>query len=299
MHVVSHLTSLLLLVTLGGVTSFQTLTTSKVSGYTHLSKGTTELKYHLNKEERKLKLKELYSVAGDNSDDGLSPELDSESILKYGASLVTQLSLIYGFFSLLDFGVDKTGVEIPFIANGILFFALSIKSRVFNPLANSRPNTDNLETDNAPQRIMPSWTPPGIVFPIMWVLIIGPLRAYTSAMVFDANGGSYADLSIMSLMLHLSIGDIWNTVNNVERRYGASVIGVLMVWLSAANASYQYYQVSPDAGQLLGLSLIWLTVASSLIVQTWRLNPSADNELDPLYPIVSEQSQTKLIWFEE
>ena len=119
---------------------------------------------------------------------------------------------------------------------------------------------------------MPSWTPPGFIFPIVWLLIIGPIRAVSSSLVYSVTG-QYACVPILSLMLHLSIGDVWNTINNVERRYGTSVVGVIMVWLSAAFAAYQYYQVSPLAGKLLSLPLIWLSIASSLIIRTWQLNP--------------------------
>jgi hypothetical protein len=37
-------------------------------------------------------------------------------------------------------------------------------------------------------------------------------------MVYKANGGVYASKAILSLMLYLSIGDVWNFINNVERR---------------------------------------------------------------------------------
>ena len=47
----------------------------------------------------------------------------------------------------------------------------------------------------------------------------------------------------MAFILHLTIGDVWNTINNTEKRYGASVIGVLIVLASAVNASIQYYKV--------------------------------------------------------
>ena len=143
---------------------------------------------------------------------------------------------------------------------------------------------------------MPSWTPPGPVFPIVWLLIIGPLRAFTSAMVYNTVG-LYACPAILSLALHLSIGDTWNTVNNVERRYGVAVVGVLCVWLSKANAAYNYFQVIPLAGKLLGLSLVWLTIASALVTRTWQLNPDPETgKPEPLYPVTGKAA-TKFAWF--
>ena len=68
----------------------------------------------------------------------------------------------------------------------------------------------------------------------MWLLIIGPLRAYSAALVVSTTG-SFLTLPTMAFMLHLTVGDIWNTINNTEKRYGASVVGVLFVLMSAAN----------------------------------------------------------------
>ncbi|KAL3898748.1 MAG: hypothetical protein SGARI_006606, partial [Bacillariaceae sp.] len=185
-------------------------------------------------------------------------------------------------------------------------------SRVLNPLNNQRPApaTKELESsgdggkdsavDEPPPRKMPTWTPPGVVFPIVWLLIIGPLRAVSSCLVYQSTG-HYATKAFFTLMAHLSIGDIWNTINNKERRYGTSVVGVLTVWASAAAAAYQYYQVSPLAGKLLSLPLIWLTIASSLIVRTWQLNPDPNTgKTESLIPTTTnaEKTITKLVWFE-
>ena len=148
------------------------------------------------------------------------------------------------------------------------------------------------------RRQMPSWTPPGIVFPIVWLLIIGPIRAVTTSMVY-ATVGSYASIPILSLALHLSIGDVWNTINNVERRFGVAVTGVFAVWWSKAHAAYQYRLVHPVAGAVLGATLIWLTIASALVTATWRLNPDPDTGLlEPLYPVTGKAT-TKFAWFSQ
>mmetsp|Transcript_9080 Transcript_9080/g.12069 ORF Transcript_9080/g.12069 Transcript_9080/m.12069 type:complete len:313 (+) Transcript_9080:165-1103(+) len=228
-----------------------------------------------------------------------SPEGDSvdvEAITKYGVALATQVSLFYGFFTLLDTAVASTGFDVPFGVNVALFYIMSLRSRIFNPLSNKRPDVKTMEAEGAMKRNMPSWTPPGVVFPIMWILIIGPLRAVSSAMVYDVTQ-SYVDPAILAFAIHLSIGDVWNTINNVERRYGAAVSGVACVWLSKANTAYQYNQVSTTAGQLMSIPLVWLTVASALVASTWQLNPDEQTgEVDPLYPVAGKAS-TEFAWF--
>ena len=225
-------------------------------------------------------------------------KLDVDALAKYSTALATQMALFAGIFKATDYALTLAPFQVPFAVNCVLFWMVALRSRVLNPLNNSRPKTDNLETEGSAKRNMPTWTPPGFIFPIMWILIIGPIRAATTAMVYNVTG-SYANIAILSLMLHLSIGDCWNSVNNVERRYGASVVGGLLVWLSNAHAAYQYSQVSPVAGQLLCIPLVWLTVASALIIRTWQLNPDPQSgEPYPLYP-VEGQAKTDFVWFQK
>jgi benzodiazapine receptor len=224
-------------------------------------------------------------------------EFDTGAVLKYGAALAIQMTLFFIAFTGLDVMVVNFGVEVPFIANCFLFYVAALKSRALNPLANNRPQPKNLEIDGL-QRRMPTWTPPGIVFPIVWLLIIGPIRAVSSAMIYKTTG-SYAVPAILSLALHLSIGDIWNTINNVERRYGVAVFGVLCVWLSKAFAAYEFFRVNQMAGKVLGLTLVWLTVASALVTRTWQLNPDpTTGKAEPLFPIKGK-TKTKLAWFSD
>ena len=240
----------------------------------------------------------LLASTTDETPSGVEGELDVDAIVKYAGALAIQMGLFTGIFLGLDKLVAMANIEVPFAVNFIFFYFCALKSRVLNPLSNSRPNPSTKEIPDAEQRKMPSWTPPGFIFPIVWLLLIGPLRAYTSALIYSVNGGEYASFAILSLMFHLSIGDIWNTINNVERRYGTSVLGISCVYASAAFAAYSYYQVLPLAGQLLSLKLIWLTIASSLIIQTWRINPNPKTgEKYSLLPRKEGNAKTEFIWF--
>jgi len=115
---------------------------------------------------------------------------------------------------------------------------------------------------------------------------------------FFVSSSLVTSLSILSNSSTISVGDTWNTINNVEKRFGASVVGVLCVVASAANAAFQYYQVDPLAGKLLGATCIWLTIAATLITTTWLINPVSGDKLDKLYPVKSNSVKTKFI-FEE
>lgn len=228
-------------------------------------------------------------------------ELDSDALVRYVGAIGLQIACLAAAFGLVDKATDLVtgGGSLPWQAVTAVFFLLSLRSRLFSPLDNSRPDlqksTAGEKTGGFNDRIMPSWTPPGVVFPIMWVLIVAPLRAYSSTLVWEAHGGHLLDPTLLCLMLHLSVGDTWNTINNVERRIGAAVPGVLCVWLSVLFATTQYFQADPFAGQLLAVTAVWITVAGTLIADTWRLNNEVSPE--PLYPYKSSGVATRF-WFE-
>ena len=279
----------------------------------------------------------LYSTTKNSNDVATSSsssngKFDVTAVLKYGVAITVQMTLITALFRTMDALVSYSKLQkVPFLYNCIFFYGFALKSRIFNPMSNTRPQVKTLEavsvddTTSMPavttdpnsrgdastttsnkkgdiakmfQRKMPSWTPPGIVFPIVWLLIIGPIRAVTTSMIYTSVG-SYASVPILSLALHLSIGDVWNTINNIERRFGVAVTGVFCVWLSKAHAAYQYRLVNPFAGTLLGATLIWLTIASALVTATWRLNPDPETgKPEPLYPVF-DKATTKFAWFSQ
>lgn len=212
-------------------------------------------------------------------------ELDSDALTKYAAAVAIQMAAITAFFYALDAAVASFSLQPPDWSVFALFFGMSIRSRIFSPLDNSRPDiqkaVEGKSTGGFNDRVMPSWTPPGVFFPIMWILIVAPLRAASSVLIWQ-QVGHLCDVTLLALMLHLSIGDTWNTVNNVERRLGAAVPGVLCVWASALFAAFSYYQVLPLAGQVLLPTCVWLTAAAALVTDTWRLNSAEGDE--PLFP---------------
>ena len=240
------------------------------------------------------------SVIDDSSSSSATVDsgIDFKAFGKYLLGLGVQMSLITAFMTGLDKITAMLSWKVPFGLNVVMFYFFALKSRVFNPLSNQRPQPKTKEVDGEEVvRKMPTWTPPGFIFPIVWLLLIGPLRAVTSSMIYKTTG-SYTNKAILSLMLHLSIGDIWNTINNVERRYGTSVLFMVFVWTSAAFSALQYGKVLPLAGKLLSLKLIWLSIAASLIVRTWQINPDPKTEKPySILPRVNDDAETKIVWF--
>ena len=178
-------------------------------------------------------------------------------------------------------GVDalaaRAQATLPSPVVGLMFAFLSLRSRVFSLLDNSRPNREEQGGGATPMDIKrPAWTPPGIAFPFIWLTITG-LRAVSSAMVYD---GALARAPLLLMALHLAVGDVWNTITNIERRLGVSAAGCVLVWASVVGVVLQYSRVSKAAGLILAPSAVWISIACVLTATIWRMNPP----IQPLYP---------------
>lgn len=167
----------------------------------------------------------------------------------------------------------QVGVAISF------FTLVAIRSRLFSPLNNARTRTTYSNV------VRPGWAPPPLAFPIIW-MSIGVLRVISSYLVWQALGHVYLSLPLALFMVHLALGDTWNTIFTVEGRLGAAVPMVLVGPLASSIVVVaSYWRVVPLAGQLLLPMVIWLGVASALVISIWRLNG-----VEPMYPLHLEES---------
>ena len=203
---------------------------------------------------------------------------DWAAIGTYIAGTLAQMGLmIVALWGLRQFTLGWSGPMGVGIA--IAFFTLvAIRSRLFSPLNNVRTRTTYSSV------IRPGWAPPPLAFPIIW-MSIGVLRVISSYLVWQAVDQNYLAWPLVIFMMHLSLGDTWNTIFTVEGRLGAAVPVVLMGPLaSAIVVAAVYWQVVPLAGQLLLPMVIWLGVASALVISIWRLNGA-----EPWYPLLLEE----------
>ncbi|OUS48030.1 tryptophan-rich sensory protein [Ostreococcus tauri] len=199
--------------------------------------------------------------------------LDFGAVARYVAATAFEVSAIGAFLYFVQMaGLAKlhaSNLGAAKAITAVIFFGLALRSRVFSPLNASRPKIAN-ERLSKKQRKRPSWTPPAVVFPLVWISMAF-LRSLSTMLVFTTTG-NLLHPAVMSLVAHLSIGDTWNSINNVEKKLGVAAIGVLFVVGSAYNVVAQYYKVLPTAGYMIAPLAIWLTVATALVWGIWNIN---------------------------
>lgn len=215
-----------------------------------------------------------------NTSIATTQELDVRAALVYKLGTILQI----GVMILVLLGMEKLVILIDnnsslpswfsTLVTGLFFTLLSIRSRIFSLLDNTR------SRQTYDQVIRPRWSPPPLAFPIVW-MIIAVLRVISSVLVWQEMNHQLLVLPFILFVIHLAVGDTWNTIFTVERRLGAAVpVVILGPWLSAIVVTAVYWQTNPLAGIILSFSCVWLTVAAVLVFRIWQLNGS-----EPLYPL--------------
>jgi len=210
-----------------------------------------------------------------------NPRWDKPATLTYLGATLAQVAAMTGLLWAMDFALGRFDTAaLPqgaMTAIACAFFAVvTLRSRFFSLLDNTR----NGGRYQSLQR--PGWAPPPLAFPIVW-MSIAVLRVVSAYLVWSALGQTFLSWPLVLYVIHLSLGDTWNTIFTVEGRLGAAVPMVIVgPLLSVAVVTVAYFQVVPLAGWVILPSLVWLAIATALCISLWRLNGQ-----EPLYPVVS------------
>ncbi|MEB3343696.1 tryptophan-rich sensory protein [Okeania sp.] len=207
-------------------------------------------------------------------------QLDLQALAIYKLGTILQIGIIILAF----WGMEKLVILVNNYSSfpnwlstvfaGLFFALLSIRSRIFSTLDNTR----TTKTYNSIVR--PKWAPPPLAFPIVW-MTIAVLRVISSLLIWQQMNQQFLVFPLIAFAIHLAVGDTWNTIFTVERRLGAAVPVVIFgPWLSALIVTIFYWQINPIAGIILAPSCVWLTVAVVLVIRIWQLNGK-----EPLYPL--------------
>merc|ERR1711874_806937 len=124
----------------------------------------------------------------------------------------------------------------------------------------------------------------------MNAVVLSPVRAACSVILFENAGPHLFSIAFMMFVLHIAVGDAWDRSFSSERRLGASVVGALALLISGLLTAAAYGSVLPLAGQVLLFPLLWFVALFVLCMNTWSMNNEGGKI--PSYPYPGE-AQTK------
>ena len=117
----------------------------------------------------------------------------------------------------------------------------------------------------------PPLSPPGIVFPIVWVILYA-LMGY-SASVIDRSPASQARTRGLTLYLvQLGFNFFWSLIFFNGQWYGFAFFWLAALWALVFLMIRRFAEVDATAAKLQWLYLVWLTFAGYLNLGVWILN---------------------------
>ncbi len=120
----------------------------------------------------------------------------------------------------------------------------------------------------------PGWTPKDWVFPVVWTPLY-VMIATSAWLVWREAGFAGAALPLAVWFVQLMLNAGWSAVFFGLKKPGLAFAEVLGLWLSVAACIVLFWPISTTAALLLVPYLVWVSIASLLNFQVWRMNDAS------------------------
>lgn len=117
----------------------------------------------------------------------------------------------------------------------------------------------------------PSWTPPNAVFGPVWTALY-LMMAVAAWLVWRKAGFAGASAALTLFVVQLALNALWSYLFFGLHRPDLALIDILLLWLVILATLLLFWRIQPLAGALLVPYLLWVTYATALNFQIWRLN---------------------------
>lgn len=192
----------------------------------------------------------------------------ASSVLMETFALVSILAVSHAIPILQDF---------PAIPLLFIIFASSAIQRLINggivSVASNqiqKPTTIPGDASWYTQLKKPFFNPPGWMFPIMWLVVCKPTQLLATVTLMQMK--SIPWLSLTVFCTHLALGDAWNYVFFGRQKIGLGAVLISIFYAMLLLSTALFYNVDPNAGKLLLPTCAWVTVATALNFEIYRLN---------------------------
>lgn len=118
----------------------------------------------------------------------------------------------------------------------------------------------------------PDWTPPGWVFPVVWTTLY-VLMGTAAWQVWRARGQAVVRRRALRLFLvQLALNAAWTPLFFGAQQILPALVLIAVLWCVILATLLAFRRVRPAAAGLLAPYLAWVSLATALNLQIWRLN---------------------------
>jgi tryptophan-rich sensory protein len=115
----------------------------------------------------------------------------------------------------------------------------------------------------------PVWTPPDWVFPVTWMVLYICMALAGARVAAQPENG----LALALWAMQIAFNGLWTPVFFGLKKIRLGLGVVVMLWVAVFLTLLAMWQVDWIAGALFVPYLIWVTIATALNAEVWRLNP--------------------------
>lgn len=117
----------------------------------------------------------------------------------------------------------------------------------------------------------PSFNPPNDIFAPVWTTLY-ILMAIAAWLVWKQPPSAERSRGLQLFWIQLALNFAWSLIFFQLHLIGFALAGILMLWLAILATCLAFFGVSKPAGVLLLPYLAWVSFASLLNFEIWRLN---------------------------
>lgn len=115
-------------------------------------------------------------------------------------------------------------------------------------------------------------TPPAIIFPIVWTILYA-LMGVSLARIWMEPDSTERTRGLSLFLFQLIFNFFWSFFFFNMQDFGFSLLWIIILWVLIGMMILSFYKVDRFAAWLQVPYFLWVTFATYLTYQVWRLNP--------------------------
>jgi tryptophan-rich sensory protein len=116
----------------------------------------------------------------------------------------------------------------------------------------------------------PPWAPPTWLFGPVWTVLYALMGI--AAWLVERRGGPGTGAALSLWWVQLALNAAWTPIFFGLRAPGPALVVIAAMWIAIAATAVVFFRRLPAAGALLVPYLAWVTFATALNFEIWRLN---------------------------
>ena len=116
--------------------------------------------------------------------------------------------------------------------------------------------------------VQPPFSPPAIVFPIVWTALYGLMGISAARIAAVPNCGKALNVFFAQLIVNF----FWSPLFFSAQAYGFAFLWLLLLWVLVLIMIVRFWKIDRTAAVLQISYLLWLTLAAVLNYAVWQLN---------------------------